>query len=133
MQNLMQIHCSTCSVILNVMATQYTCAHSMASTALTDQYSEVIIVHACTFQSILPGCQVISIPGHASHSHYIHNGWTFPGQTCTCMLYTHTHSCIYTITYIICIIIIIVCNNYILFLRNISEFIVVVSLSYYFK
>ena len=26
MQNLMQIHCSTCSVILNVMATQYTCS-----------------------------------------------------------------------------------------------------------
>ena len=28
MQNLMQIHCSTCSVILNVMATQYTCSLS---------------------------------------------------------------------------------------------------------
>ena len=27
-QNLMQIHCSTCSVILNVMATQYTCSLS---------------------------------------------------------------------------------------------------------
>ena len=26
MQNLMQIHCSPCSVILNVMATQYTCS-----------------------------------------------------------------------------------------------------------
>ena len=26
MQNLMQIHCSTCSVILNAMATQYTCS-----------------------------------------------------------------------------------------------------------
>ena len=26
MQNLMQIHCSTCSVILNVTATQYTCS-----------------------------------------------------------------------------------------------------------
>ena len=26
MQNLMQIHCSTCSVILNVMAPQYTCS-----------------------------------------------------------------------------------------------------------
>ena len=25
-QNLMQIHCSTCSVILNAMATQYTCS-----------------------------------------------------------------------------------------------------------
>ena len=49
------------------------------------------------------------------------------------VIHTHTHSCIYIITYIICIIIIIVCNNYILFLRNISEFIVVVSLSYYFK
>ena len=28
MQNLMQIRCSTCSVILNVMATQYTCSLS---------------------------------------------------------------------------------------------------------
>ena len=27
-QNLLQIHCSTCSVILNVMATQYTCSLS---------------------------------------------------------------------------------------------------------
>ena len=36
MQNLMQIHCSTHSVILNAMATQYTHAHSTASTARTD-------------------------------------------------------------------------------------------------
>ena len=28
MENVMQIHCSTCSVILNVMATQYTCSHN---------------------------------------------------------------------------------------------------------
>ena len=31
------------SVILNVMATHYTHAHSMASTAPTDYYSEVVI------------------------------------------------------------------------------------------
>ena len=35
MQNLMLIHCSACSVILNATATQYT-PHSMASTAPTD-------------------------------------------------------------------------------------------------
>ena len=32
----------------------------MASTAPTDSYSEVIIVHTCTFQSTLLGCQVTS-------------------------------------------------------------------------
>ena len=57
MQNLMQICCSTCSVILNGTATHIH-AHSMVSTAPTDYYSEVVIVHACTFQSTLLGCQV---------------------------------------------------------------------------
>ena len=54
-QNLMQIRCSTHSVILNVMATQYTCSldgvshpHGLA------QWSH----HCwCTFQSTLLGCQ----------------------------------------------------------------------------
>ena len=32
-----------------------------ASTAPTDWYSEVVIVHVCTFQSTLLSCQVISM------------------------------------------------------------------------
>ena len=35
-QNLMQIHCSTFSVILNAMITQYTCSVDGVSTATTD-------------------------------------------------------------------------------------------------
>ena len=59
-ENLMQIHCSTRSVILNAMATQYTCS-------LNDIYCPhwleqwCLIVHACAFQSTLLGCQVISM------------------------------------------------------------------------
>ena len=56
----MQICCSAYSVILNVTATQYTC-HSMASTTPTEQFNEVVIAHACTFQSILLGCQDIDV------------------------------------------------------------------------
>ena len=55
MQNLMQIRCSTCSVILNVMATQYT-SHSTVPTTPTDSYSDAVTVHACAFQSTLLGC-----------------------------------------------------------------------------
>ena len=50
-QNLMQICCSTLSIILNGMTTHSMHAHSAAFTTLTDQYSEVIIVHTCTFQN----------------------------------------------------------------------------------
>ena len=45
------------SVILNVTA-DITHVHSMAFTAPTDQYSEVIIVHSCAIQSTLLGFQV---------------------------------------------------------------------------
>ena len=53
--------------------------HSAVSTPPTNEYSEVIIVHACTFQSTslsarLHGC-------HTDRSHYFNNGWNFPGQT----------------------------------------------------
>ena len=50
-----------------------------ASTAPTDQYSEVVIVHTSAFQSTLLGCQVTSCC--ANDSHYINNGWTFSRQT----------------------------------------------------
>ena len=57
-QNLMEIRCSTCSVILNVMATQYTCS-------LNSVYCPHWLVshhsHKCTFQSTLLGCQVTSM------------------------------------------------------------------------
>ena len=36
-------------------------AHSMTSTALSDSYSEVVIVHTRAFQSTLLGCQVTSM------------------------------------------------------------------------
>ena len=49
--------CSARSVILNVMATQYTCSLN-ASVTCTDQHHEVIIVRACALQSTLFGCQV---------------------------------------------------------------------------
>ena len=56
MQNLVQIHCSTHSVILNATATQY--IYSLNSIySPTDYYSEVVIVHMCTFQSTLLVCQ----------------------------------------------------------------------------
>ena len=62
-QNLMQICCCTCVVILNVTATQYTCSLSGIYHPhwLTDMNSEVIIVHAWAFQSTLLGCQVTSM------------------------------------------------------------------------
>ena len=56
----MQIHCSTCSVILNATATQYTGSLNM-STAPTNKYSEVVVIHACAFQSSLLGCQMTSM------------------------------------------------------------------------
>ena len=59
-QNLMQIRCSTCSVILNVTATQYTC--SLNSTYCpTDWYSAVVIVHTCAHYSPSSGCQATSM------------------------------------------------------------------------
>ena len=60
MQNLLQISCSTCSVILNAMATQ--CTGSLNGVYCPpDQYCEDVIVHVCAFQSTLLGCQVTLI------------------------------------------------------------------------
>ena len=67
-QNVMQIHCSTHSAILNPIDPQYT--RSLNGIYLpTDQYSEVVIVHACAFQSTLLGCQVTLMP-HKPFSSY---------------------------------------------------------------
>ena len=60
MQNLMQTHCSTHSVILNTMATQYTCSlNGVYHPHWIVQW--VVIVHTCAFQSTLLGCQVTSM------------------------------------------------------------------------
>ena len=56
MQHLMKIHCSTCSFWM--WQPHSTHAHSTTSTA---PYSEVVIVHACTFLSTLLGCQLTSM------------------------------------------------------------------------
>ena len=50
-QNVMQTHCSTQSSCMR--QPHSTRAHSTASTAPTDWYSEVVIVHTCALQSAL--------------------------------------------------------------------------------
>ena len=55
MQNLMQICCSTCSIILNVTAIVHMVTEGHLPPPLT-RYCEVAIVQACAFQSTL-GCQ----------------------------------------------------------------------------
>ena len=84
----MQIRCSTRSVLLNVMVTQYTC--SLNSICLPDwpvQWSH--------------HCSGMHIPVHSpwlhwcrpDHSCYINNGWTFSRQTSyTPHTHTHTHT-----------------------------------------
>ena len=78
MQNLMQSHCCTHSVILNGMATQYTCSlngvylpHWLVQWSRHCLYLHIIVhspwllrLHPC-----LTNC-----------SHYINNGWTFSRQ-----------------------------------------------------
>ena len=75
-QNLMQIRCSTCSVILNVTATQYTCSlNGVYHPHWLAQWS-----HHCSHMCIpvhspwLPG--YIDIMKAVL---YINNGWTFSG------------------------------------------------------
>ena len=69
---------SPCSVIW-MWQPHSTHAHLTLSTTPTDQYSEVIIVHACAFQSTLLGCQVKSVL-HKWFS-LVNDGWTFSGQS----------------------------------------------------
>ena len=62
MQNLPQICCSSCSVILNAMATQYTC--SLSGIYHPDwlvQWSH-LCSHTCSFQSSLLACQITWTP-----------------------------------------------------------------------
>ena len=68
-------------VILNLMATQYTCSLNGVYCPHTHQYSLVIIVLTCTFQSTLLCYQATLLPQcHANCSHYINNGWTLSRQ-----------------------------------------------------
>ena len=73
--NLMQTSCSTCSVILNVTATQYTCSLNgiycphLTSTVFTHVHSTPLSLAARLY------------PCRTNHFCYINNGWTFSGQT----------------------------------------------------
>ena len=69
-------YCSTCSIILNVTATQYTCSLSgIYCPPLTSagKLSVFMPPHSSPFPS-LHGC-------HANHSRYINNVWTLLRQT----------------------------------------------------
>ena len=77
-KKLMQIHCSTSSVIVNAMATQYTCS-----------LSGIYRPHWRVQRSGHCSCMCIPVhspwlPGYidvTNHSHHVNNGWTFSGQT----------------------------------------------------
>ena len=66
-------HCSACSVILNATATQCTCSVNGVYHP-TDEYSEVVTVHAysspLSLAARLHQCCT-------NHSHYINNSWEF--------------------------------------------------------
>ena len=80
MQNLKQIHCSTCcSVIVNAMATQYTYSlNSISHPLLTSTVKSSLFTHAYSS----PISLVASLhPCHTNLSHYIYNALTFSRQT----------------------------------------------------
>ena len=76
--HLMQIYCSTRSVILNVGATQYTCSPNWClPPPLTSTVKLSLFTHVhsspLSLAARLHQC-------HANHSCYINNGWTFSRQ-----------------------------------------------------
>ena len=85
-QNLMQIHCSTCSVIFECnghtvhMLTQQHLSPPLGSTVKLSSFT-----HAhpspLSLAARLHWC-------HTNHSHYIDNGWIFLDRPCIIMLYT---------------------------------------------
>ena len=79
MQNLMQIPCSTYSVILNAMATQYTCSFSrqclLPPLINTAKSSLFMHMHSSPLSLAARLCWC-----HANHSRYINNSWTFSGK-----------------------------------------------------
>ena len=82
MQNLMQTHCFTQSFWMRWPHSTH--AHSIASTAPTDQYSEVIIVHTCVFQSTLLGFQVTFCSCYINY----HQKQPPPKPICPCLLFS---------------------------------------------
>ena len=58
-QKSMQNHCSTQAFWMQWPHSTH--AHSMVSATSTDEYSKVVIVHTCAFQSTLLHCQVTLI------------------------------------------------------------------------
>ena len=82
MQNVMLIHCTTYSVILNVMATQYTCS-------LNGIYCPHWLVQSLLslFTHVHAGLLSLAARLHqcpANRSHCIDNGWIISGQTSSC-------------------------------------------------
>ena len=79
MQNLIQIKCSTCSVILNAMATQCTCSlDGFYLPPLTGTVKLSLFIHAHSSPVALA---VRLHPCRTKRSRNINNGWTFTGQT----------------------------------------------------
>ena len=77
MQNLMQIHYCTYSVILNVTATHYTCSlNSVYHPHWLVQWSR-----HCSQMHLPVSLAARLHQCRANCSHYINNGWTFSGQT----------------------------------------------------
>ena len=79
MQNLMQIHCSTHSVILNAMATPgHMLTQQYLPPPLTSTLKSSLFTHVhsspLSLAARLHWCC-------ANRSHYINNGWTFSRQT----------------------------------------------------
>ena len=76
MQNLMQTLCSTCSAILNMMATQYTCS-------LNGIYHPHWPVKLLLFTHVHSSRLSLAARLHqccTNHSCYINHGWIFSGQ-----------------------------------------------------
>ena len=77
-QNLMQICCSTCSVILNVMTTVHMLTQQHPPPPLTSVAKSLLFMHVhsspLSLAATLHQCCI-------NHSRYINNGWTFSGQT----------------------------------------------------
>ena len=84
-QNLMQIHCSSSSVILNVMTTQYACSlngvyHPHGLVWWSCHCSHMYIHNSPLFLASR------LLQSAANYSHNINSGWTFSGQT-ICILF----------------------------------------------
>ena len=88
MHNLMQIHCSTCSVILSVMTTQYTCSlNDVYRPHWLGQWSR----HCSQTHIPVPSPW---LPGYIKNNKlfcYVNNGWTFSRQTLYVCIYVYMY------------------------------------------